>query len=76
MFLRCNKRKKDGKVHRYYSVVENRRLANGRVAQKPILYLGEITGDQQKAWRKSLDKLNMTLPKQAPPKIYSNQYKK
>lgn len=55
MFLRCNKRKKDGKVHRYYSVVENRRLANGRVAQKPILYLGEITGDQQKAWRKSLE---------------------
>jgi transposase len=55
MFLRCNKRKKDGKVHRYYSVVENRRVANGRVVQKPVLYLGEITGDQQKAWRKSLE---------------------
>ena len=54
MFLRCNTRKKDGKVHRYYSVVENRRVANGRVVQKPVLYLGEITDDQQKAWRKSL----------------------
>lgn len=55
MFLRCNKRKKDGKVHRYYSVVENRRVANGRVVQKPVLYLGEIADDQQKAWRKSLE---------------------
>lgn len=55
MFLRCNKRKKDGKVHRYYSVVENRRVANGRVVQKPVLYLGEITCGQQKAWRKSLE---------------------
>jgi hypothetical protein len=35
-------------------VVENRRLANGRVAQKTVLYLGEITNDQEKAWRKTL----------------------
>ncbi len=55
MFLRCNKRKKDGKVHRYYSIVENRRVAHGRVVQKAVLYLGEITYDQQKAWRKSLE---------------------
>jgi len=26
MFLRCSTRKKDGKVHRYWSVVENRGL--------------------------------------------------
>ncbi len=55
MFLRCHKRKKEGKVHRYYSVVENRRVAHGRVVQKPVLYLGEITSDQQQAWRKSLE---------------------
>jgi len=54
MFLRCHKRKKNGKLHQYYSVVENRRLANGRVAQKTVLYLGEITNDQEKAWRKTL----------------------
>lgn len=54
MFLRCHKRKKNGKLHRYYSVVENRRIANGRVAQKTVLYLGEITNGQEKAWRKTL----------------------
>lgn len=54
MFLRCHKRRKNGKLHRYYSVVENRRIANGRVAQKTVLYLGEITNGQEKAWRKTL----------------------
>jgi len=42
MFLRSNKRIKDGKEHRYYSVVESRRLGSGRVAQRQVLYLGEI----------------------------------
>ena len=46
MFLRSYQRKKNGKRHRYYSVVENRRVANGRVSQKTVLYLGEITSDQ------------------------------
>jgi transposase len=55
MFLRCHKRKKNGKLHQYYSVVENRRIANGRVAQKTVLYLGEITNGQEKAWRKTLE---------------------
>ena len=55
MFLRCHKRKKNGKLHQYYSVVENRRITNGRVAQKTVLYLGEITNGQEKAWRKTLE---------------------
>lgn len=55
MFLRCHNRKKNGKQHQYYSIVENRRVANGRVAQKTVLYLGEITNDQEKAWRKTLE---------------------
>jgi len=33
MFLRATIRKKDGKEHRYWSVVENRRVAGGRVVQ-------------------------------------------
>jgi transposase len=53
MFLRSTKRKKDGKVHRYFSVVENRRLATG-TAQRTVLYLGEINDKQEEAWRKSL----------------------
>ena len=55
MFLRTNKRFKDGKQHCYYSVVESRRLGSGKVAQKQVLYLGEINDSQQSAWRKTLE---------------------
>ena len=54
MFLRCNRRIKDGKSHEYWSVVENRRLANGRIAQRQVLYLGEINASQHRAWRKTI----------------------
>jgi transposase len=55
MFLRSNTRIKDGKEHRYYTVVESRRLASGKVAQRQVLYLGEINDSQQAAWRKTLE---------------------
>ena len=55
MFLRSNKRIKDGKEHRYYTVVESRRVGSGRVVQKQVLYLGEINDSQQSAWRKTLE---------------------
>jgi len=55
MFLRSNTRIKDGKPHRYYSVVESRRLQSGKVAQRQVLYLGEINDSQQAAWRKTLE---------------------
>jgi len=58
MFLRFNTRKKDGKEHRYWSVVENRRLRAGHTIQRTVLYLGEINDTQQTAWRKSLDVIN------------------
>ena len=35
MFLRHTKRKKDGKEHRYWSIVENRRIGGDRVVQRP-----------------------------------------
>jgi transposase len=54
MFLRQTIRKKDGKEHRYFSVVENKRVAGGRVVQRHVLYLGEINGTQELAWRKSI----------------------
>ncbi len=55
MFLRCSKRLKDGKEHLYWSVVENRRLADQRIVQRHVLYLGEINGIQEAAWRKTVD---------------------
>ena len=55
MFLRCSTRKKDGKEHRYFSIVENKRVADGRVVQRHVLYLGEINSSQELAWRKSIE---------------------
>jgi transposase len=54
MFLRSTVRKKDGKTHRYFSVVENRRLSGSRIVQRTVLYLGEINDQQQAAWRSTL----------------------
>jgi len=55
MFLRCTQRRKDGKLHRYWSLVENRRVTGGRVAQRHVLYLGEINDSQRAAWRKTIE---------------------
>jgi Transposase DDE domain len=55
MFLRSKRRCKDGKAHRYFSVVENRRVRSGRVVQRQVLFLGEINDTQQVAWRKTLE---------------------
>src|SRR5216684_3173819 len=58
MFLRCKVRRKDGKQHRYWSVVENTRVAGGRVVQRHVLYLGEINDTQELAWRRSIEVLD------------------
>ena len=55
MFLRSTNRKKDGKDHRYFSIVENHRLSDGKTVQRTVLYLGEINDQQQAAWRRTLD---------------------
>jgi transposase len=54
VFLRSTNRKKDGKEHRYFSVVENRRVASDKTVQRTVLYLGEVNDQQQAAWRKTL----------------------
>ena len=55
MFLRCSKRRKDGKEHLYWSVVENRCLPGQRVVQRHVLYLGELNGVQESSWRKTVE---------------------
>lgn len=64
MFLRANTRKKDGKEHRYWSVVENRRLSGGKTVQKTVLYLGEINDSQQSGWTKAIEALEGGKEKQ------------
>ena len=58
MFLRKTPRKKDGKTHDYWSVVENKRVAGGQVVQRHVLYLGEINSSQAAVWRKAIEVLD------------------
>ena len=58
MFLRKTQRKKDGKTHDYWSVVENKRVAGGRMVQRHVLYLGEINSSQAAAWRHAIEVLD------------------
>ena len=50
MYLRCNRRFKDGKEHCYWNIVEAKRCADGRVVQRQVLYLGEINDSQREGW--------------------------
>jgi transposase len=58
MFLRASNRRKNGKDHRYYSVVENRRVRSGKHVQKTLLYLGEINDTQKASWTKTIDAID------------------
>ena len=55
MFLREKTRTKDGKTHRYWSVVENRRVSGGRVVQRQVLYLGELNDTQRAGWIRTIE---------------------
>ena len=50
MYLKCNRRIKDGKEHCYWSIVESRRCGGDKVIQRPVLYLGEINDSQRESW--------------------------
>lgn len=55
MYLKCHRRFKDGKEHRYWSIAEKRRVGRGRVVDRHVLYLGEINDSQREAWLKSIE---------------------
>ena len=58
MYLRFARRIKNGKEHRYWSIVESKRCAGGRVVQRPVLYLGEINDSQHAAWCRVIETLD------------------
>ena len=60
MFLRSTQRKKNGKTHVYWNIVENKRLGDGRVVQRQVLYLGEINSSQLDAWRRAIEVIDET----------------
>ncbi len=60
MFLRHKICRKDGKEHRYWSIVENRRVSGGRTVQRHVLYLGEINDSQRAAWCQTIEAFDET----------------
>jgi hypothetical protein len=55
MFLQFSRRFKDGKGHRYWSIVENKRCSGGKVVQRQALYFDEINDGQREAWCQLID---------------------
>jgi transposase len=57
MFLRPNRRSKDGKQHTYWSLVETVRTADGP-RQRTLCYLGELNSSAQARWLKTVEVFN------------------
>lgn len=66
LFLRAHERRKDGKIHTYWSLAENRRCADGRVVQRHVLYLGALTAAQEISWEKTAQQLDPPPPQPEP----------
>ena len=58
MFLKPNKRYKDGQAHIYYTLNESVRINKRRTVQRTILHLGELTSSQHHRWRHTIDVIN------------------
>jgi len=57
MFLRSHGRKKDGKEHTYWSLVETVRTPDGP-RQKTLCYLGELNSSAQARWLSTVEVFN------------------
>ncbi len=53
MFLRAYQRRKDGKEHTYYALVESERTPEGP-RQRTVAYLGELNHDQERRWQRTV----------------------
>src|SRR3982074_1274582 len=70
MFLRRTERKKNGKTHSYWNVVENKRLDGGRVVQRHVLYLGEINSSQAAGGRKAIEVFDVDARRARTPSLF------
>ena len=57
MFLKGHVRRKDGKSHRYYSLVESVRTSRGP-QHRVLAYLGELNASTETTWRKAISVFN------------------
>ena len=60
MRLKCHSRIKDGKDHRYWSIVESIRCSRDRVVQRQVRYLGELNDSQREGWTRCLEAVDAT----------------
>src|SRR5437660_11593539 len=63
MFLRPNRRTKDGKDHNYWSLGEAVRTPDGP-RQRTLCYLGELNSSAQARWLKTIEVFNEQGEKQ------------
>jgi transposase len=64
MYLKCHKRFKDGKEHRYWSIAEKRRCASGQIVDRHVLYLGEINDSQKQSWVRLIETFDLQQQQQ------------
>ncbi len=62
LFLRRYRRHKNGKDHSYWSIVENTRSPSGKVLQRQVVYLGELSQAQHDAWAALATKFSSPTP--------------
>jgi transposase len=55
MFLKANRRRKDGKQHVYYTLNESLRVSRRRVVQRTVLHLGELNTTQVERWQRTIE---------------------
>lgn len=55
MFLKANRRHKDGKCHVYYTLNESLRVNRSRVVQRTVLHLGELNTTQVDRWQRTIE---------------------
>lgn len=70
MYLRCNRRVKDGKEHCYWNIVEAKRCADGRVVQRQVLYLGEINDSQRERWCRVIEAFDDDTQRRTQPALF------
>ena len=64
MYLKCHRRFKDGKEHRYWSIAEKRRCGDRRIVDRHVLYLGEINDSQQEQWVHCIEAFDVVAQQQ------------
>jgi hypothetical protein len=70
MFLRSTQRKKNGEMHVYWNIVENKRLDDGRVVQRQVLFVRDQFRQAARPADRLVDDLDGTVPELTQPILF------